>query len=201
MVFVETAELFIYIWFSVLLIGTIGSRVSVRKTYEELKNRPSIAPNPSRAGLIFGLVWFALYTLEAGAAYRIRLLGAWTSNNVLELSLFVVLQVIMAFFSLLFVYNKWLAAFDVLVSLLLAIVVMILFFTLDTLAGALMVPLVLWLIYATILSFWIASTNSENFAARLARRQCAGGKTMRGGVPTQRNGKCAPLKSRIGRTV
>jgi len=125
--------------------------------YADLSKKISWAP----PAYLFGVVWSIMYlALMPIAVYRIRILGNWQSGvNLTELILFWVLQFVLLLYNFLYIVNLWLGFVTVLASLGLAIATTILFFGLDTAAGILLLPLDVWLLFATILALAIAINN------------------------------------------
>lgn len=177
MVDVPSVELFFYWWWSVLFVG-IGLTSYLTPSggrgfsYRRLK-LPSWAP---RAAWLFGAVWFVIYTLQAVAAWRVRLLGTWVSGlNLVPLILFVVLQVVLALYTFAFSRSLIGAAIVIFVALVLAVVVLIQFWRLDLTAGLVLIPLVVWLAYALALGIYVALNNSNDLARTVARQQATHG--------------------------
>lgn len=153
-------ELALWWFFLVYLTSVIGtmaaSRTRTANFYRRL-NRPLWAP-PS---WLFS-IWLILYGIMAYAAYRVRTYGPWVSGvNVVELSLFIVLLVFLALWNWLFF--RWLtllgALIDIIISWILMLVVCILFFIVDWVAGLLMIVPLVWLTFATVLMFYIYTIN------------------------------------------
>ena len=162
MAFVGSTELVLLEIAAVAFVGlTIAqlSRVLLREKfrYSDLTKKISWAP-PS---FLFGVVWSLMYLiLQPIALYRIRILGNWEAGvNQTALILFWVLQLALVLYNFLYILNLWLGFVAVLVSLGLAITTTILFFPLDTAAGILMLPLDVWLLFATILALAVAIKN------------------------------------------
>jgi tryptophan-rich sensory protein len=63
-----------------------------------------------------------------------------------------------------FVWNLWAAAIQTLVALGFSIAVTVMFWRLDTIVGILMAIVTAWLLFATILQWWVAFYNKRNEA-------------------------------------
>ncbi|WP_127346265.1 TspO/MBR family protein [Pseudidiomarina mangrovi] len=130
-------------------IGAAGS-MNAPEFYTELV-RPTWAP----PAWLFGPVWTVLYAMMAVAAWQIwRLAGSWQAAA-RELWWFVAQLLLNALWS--WVFFAWYlgaAAFVEIILLWLAIVVtMVLFWRRDKLAGALLLPYLAWVTFATALTF------------------------------------------------
>lgn len=171
---IGSIELF-FLWFGVVFaISGLSNQLnrnggSDRKYYRRLV-RPAWAPkNPA----IFGIVWSMLYTLQALAVTRIRLFGPWVSGvNLTALVLFVVLQFVLASYTLFFFGFRrlGLSAFAVFAALVLAIVETVLAFRLDILSGIIFILLDLWILFAQVLSISIWYLNN---AADMVRNEAS----------------------------
>lgn len=197
MVDVPSVELFFYWWFAVMFFGigvtsVLNSQSSMGSRYAAFR-KPSWAPT---AGWIFGVVWFVLYLLQSIAAWNIRLLGAWESGvNMVALILFAALQIALTLYTVLFAASLWGASASVFVSLLLAIVVTVFFWRLSLLSGLVMLPLLLWLTYALVLSVYLSVNNSDSLAVRTAQSQA----THNGRMPPRNRSRTAIQRQAAGR--
>jgi tryptophan-rich sensory protein len=153
----STRDLFGLIGFVVLclLVSAIGGAVtatSVGTWYQALTKPPFNPPD-----WIFAPVWITLYVLMAVAAWRV-----WRGERFL-----VKRQALLVFFVQLGLNLAWsfiffgaqrigLALMEIVVLLAAIVVNAVLFWRIERLAGALLVPYVLWVSYATVLnaSLW-----------------------------------------------
>ncbi|HEU4665433.1 MAG TPA: TspO/MBR family protein [Dokdonella sp.] len=136
--------------------GAIGAAASLhaRDFYAQLV-RPDWAPPPS----VFGPVWSVLYLLMAIAAWRVATSNAAGSRTALVA--FVVQLALNALWSWLF-FGWHLGAASVLdIGLLWLLVAstLVLFWRIDRVAGALLVPYLAWLSFAGALCWTIWRTN------------------------------------------
>jgi translocator protein len=133
----------------------LGSRSMPDEWYQNLK-KPSWNP-PNK---VFGPVWTLLYLLMAAAAWLI-----WKnfdfSMAVFPLILFVVQLLLNAVWTWTFfkLHRTGVALADILVLLMLILALLALFWEFDPLAGALLLPYVLWVLFATVLTWSIWSMN------------------------------------------
>lgn len=177
MTHIHGVEYGILMWFSILFIGLfLPYRIFVghdatRAIYTELK-KPFAAP----PWWLFGPVWFILYTLEAISVTLIRLEGEWSTNRqVVTLVVFIVLQFVLAAWMPTWRYSLGAACWVVLVGLGLAVWYMIGAWGINYIddygvwAGALTIPLVVWLAFAFYLSvaYWYLNPDFS------AERACA----------------------------
>jgi translocator protein len=161
-------ELGIYVWFTVFFIGFAlpfvfySSREMTSGLYKSL-TRPAWAPPP----FVFGVVWFILYTAQAIAYTIVRLHSDWKGNVLIAgLIVFWLLQIALMLWTPLVRCSlgwSWLSVF---ISLILAIIDTILFFSIEHIsqwAGWLMVALDVWLLFALLLAsvIWYYNRNVD----------------------------------------
>ncbi|MDR3645521.1 MAG: tryptophan-rich sensory protein [Clostridia bacterium] len=146
---------------AVALAGMIGALFSIHAptVYSNLM-LPSFAP-PS---WVFAVVWPVLYVLMAVAAYRIRMLalpGKESAAVHAALSDYIVQLVFNVLWSALFFgFGLRTAAFaDIIILLFYIAVTTIRFYRLDKTAGWLMVPYLIWVIFAAILNLAVLILN------------------------------------------
>lgn len=127
------------------------------EVYKNLK-QPSFAP-PS---WLFGVVWPVLYFLMGFASYRIWMYASQKAAEVKNALFYYGAQLAFNFlWSILFFrYGlRGLAFFDLLVLITFVIITLILFYRIDKLAGYLLIPYLLWIIYAAFLNFFVWQLN------------------------------------------
>lgn len=146
-------------WLAITFVAAfIGSRASIGAPsfYQQL-NQPSWAP-PSSA---FGPVWTVLYILMAIAAWLVWRRRAEATT--LPLALYLVQLVLNALWT--FTFFKWQSgglAFGVIVALwLLIVATLIAFWRISRPAGALLVPYLLWVTYASALTWSLWRSNPQ----------------------------------------
>lgn len=146
------------ICFSAATIGAVASR-DAGQFYGQL-TRPDWAP-PSWA---FGPVWTLLYILMAVAAWLV-----WRKGGIREargpLALFLVQLVLNALWTWLFF--RWqrgaLAFADSIVLWVLILATLIAFWRVRPLAGVLLIPYLMWVTFATVLTFAVWRLNPQSF--------------------------------------
>jgi translocator protein len=146
--------------FAAAAIGALATR-SAPEFYAALA-RPSWAPPAS----VFGPVWTLLYTLMAIAAWLVwkekRLAGARV-----PLALFGIQLALNALWSwLFFAWRRGLLAeIEIVVLLCFITLTLVSFWQVRPLAGILMLPYLLWVGYATALTFALVGRNPDLFQA------------------------------------
>ena len=126
--------------------------------YQELK-RPSWNP-PS---WLFGPVWSLLYTAMGVAAWLVWQEGGWSGASGLALGVFLGHLVLNALWSCLFfgIRRPDLAMLEVVALWLSIALTLVLFWQARPLAGALFVPYLTWVSFASVLNFSIWRLNRE----------------------------------------
>ena len=127
----------------------IGSRFMPGAWYASLA-KPSW--NPPNA--IFAPVWSVLYVLMGVAAWLVWRRAGFSGAGV-SLALFVVQLVLNALWSYLFfgLHRPDIAFFDIVALWVMILVVTVLFWRVDRLAGGLMLPYVVWVTFASYLNY------------------------------------------------
>jgi tryptophan-rich sensory protein len=137
-------------------VGAIAS-VEAKAFYGQLE-LPSWAP-PSA---LFGPVWTALYAMMGVAAWLVWNAGGFASNR-RALTLFVLQLAVNALWSWLFFYwhrGAWAFA-DIVLLWVLIVGTLISFWRVRALAGALLVPYLLWVSFASALNYSVWKLNPE----------------------------------------
>ena len=138
--------------------GAIGALASPRAPafYAQLE-KPSWAP-PAR---VFGPVWTALYLLMGIAAWFVWRAQGWSGAARIALTLFLIQLALNALWSwLFFVFHKGALAFAELVVVFLVVVATALLFTrIEPIAGILLVPYLIWLAVAMVLTHTVWRDN------------------------------------------
>ena len=139
------------------LIGGLFTRSSVEAWYTTIQKPTFTPPN-----WIFGPVWIFLYLLMGISLYLI-----WNSNihskaRQIAIILFLIQLVFNILWSFLFFYlkNPLMGFIEILILLLLIVLTAWKFLGLNKIAAFLMIPYILWVSFATILTFSIWSLNS-----------------------------------------
>jgi tryptophan-rich sensory protein len=151
-------------WFELLemvliteLVGVLGSLLSgnVKETYTSF-HQPPLAP----PGWVFGIIWPILYLLMAIAAYCILQMGSNPDGK--TAMAFYWAQLIVNFFwpIVFFRWQRlWLSVGVIVLLDVLVLITAIRFYQLKKAAGYLMVPYLLWILFATYLNIGIAVLN------------------------------------------
>lgn len=139
------------------LVGVSGSFFTVRAIpawYAKLKKPAFNPPN-----WVFGPAWIILYALQGIAAYLVFR----TSGIGPALDVFVIQLILNAIWTPLFFGAKRLGAalVELIVLLLCIVATIVLFFGIDVIAAWLMVPYLLWVIFATTLNYKIWQLNRK----------------------------------------
>ncbi len=142
------------------IAATIGAVASIEAGafYTQLQ-RPEWAPPPT----VFGPVWTMLYTLMGIAAWLVWRVGGLRAAQS-ALSLFTVQLAINALWSWLFFgwHRGALAFADVLLLWALIVATLISFWRITPLAGALLIPYLLWVSFATALNLSVWQLNPQS---------------------------------------
>lgn len=155
-------------WIAVVAVaaalGTVAS-VNAASFYASL-TQPSWAPP---AG-VFGPVWTVLYIAMAVAAWLVWKRAGWRGAGA-TLALFCVQLALNALWSwLFFAWHRGAAALaDLAVLWILVLVVTVRFFRVSKLAGALLVPYLLWLTFAGALNYAVLQRNPAQLGAQAPR--------------------------------
>jgi len=140
--------------FAASAVGALAS-IQAQTFYGQLV-QPSWAPTAS----VFGPVWTALYALMAIAAWLVWRAGGFGSNRT-ALSIFVIQLALNALWSWLF-FAWHLGAYalvDIVVLWLFIAATIIIFWRVRPLAGALLIPYLLWVSFATALNYSVWQLN------------------------------------------
>ncbi len=140
------------------LAGIVGSLFTVNsvRTWFQTIIKPSWNP-PS---WVFGPVWIILYTLMGISAYLV-----FKQKDVkdvkLALSVYGVHLLLNALWSVLFfgLKNPGFAFFEIIILLVFIVITMVLFWRINTLAGVLLLPYLVWVSFATFLNYTIWQLN------------------------------------------
>ncbi|KKT81675.1 MAG: TspO protein [Candidatus Yonathbacteria bacterium RBG_16_43_6] len=142
-----------------LLAGAIGSlfTVSAIQEWYPMLIKPALNP-PS---WIFAPVWTTLYVMMGVAAFLVWKRGGELKNVTLPLSLFVIQLVLNALWSIIFfgMHNPKLAFFEILLLWVAILATIISFMKISKRAGWLLVPYLLWVSFASYLTFSIWMLN------------------------------------------
>ena len=142
--------------FAASAVGAIAS-IQAQSFYGQLV-QPAWAPPPA----VFGPVWTVLYALMAIAAWLVWRVGGGRSNR-LALSFFLVQLAFNALWSwLFFAWHLGALAFaDILLLWILIVATLLSFWRIRPVAGALLVPYLLWVSFAAALNYSLWQLNPQ----------------------------------------
>jgi tryptophan-rich sensory protein len=142
--------------FAASAVGAVAS-IHAKSFYSQLV-QPGWAPPPG----IFGPVWTVLYTLMGIAAWLVWRSGGFGSNRQ-ALTLFLLQLAFNALWSwLFFTWNLGvLAVADILVLWALIMATLVFFWRVRPLAGALLIPYLLWVSFASVLNVSLWQLNPQ----------------------------------------
>jgi tryptophan-rich sensory protein len=142
--------------FAASAVGALAS-IQAKSFYGQLV-QPTWAPPPA----LFGPVWSLLYAMMAIAAWLVWRRGGFRANRI-ALSLFLAQLVLNALWSwLFFAWHLGASAFaDIVILWVLIIATLISFWRVRPLAGALLIPYLLWVSFASALNYSIWQLNPQ----------------------------------------
>ena len=139
--------------------SAIGAAASIQaKSFYRQLAQPAWAP-PS---WVFGPVWTVLYVLMAIAAWLVWRSGGFRTNRI-ALSLFLVQLALNALWSwVFFAWHRGAWAFaDIILLWLLIVATLVFFWRVRPLAGALLIPYLLWVGFASFLNYALWQLNPQ----------------------------------------
>lgn len=142
--------------FAASAVGALAS-IQAKSFYGQLA-QPTWAPPPS----LFGPVWSLLYAMMAIAAWLVWRCGGFRANRI-ALSLFLVQLVLNAWWSwLFFAWHLGASAFaDIVILWVVIVATLVSFWRVRPLAGALLIPYLLWVSFASALNYSVWQLNPQ----------------------------------------
>jgi benzodiazapine receptor len=142
--------------FAASAVGAVAS-IQAKSFYSQLA-QPAWAP----PAFLFGPVWTVLYALMAIAAWLVWRSGGFHTNRI-ALSLFLVQLALNALWSwLFFAWQRGALAFvDIVLLWVLIVVTLVSFWRVRPLAGALLIPYLLWVSFAAALNYALWQLNPQ----------------------------------------
>jgi len=142
--------------FAASAVGALAS-IQAKSFYGQLA-QPTWAPPPS----LFGPVWSLLYAMMAIAAWLVWRCGGFRANRI-ALSLFLVQLVLNALWSwLFFAWHLGASAFaDIVILWVVIVATLVSFWRVRPLAGALLIPYLLWVSFASALNYSVWQLNPQ----------------------------------------
>lgn len=142
-----------------LSIGALGGFFTMEavKTWYTTLNKPSFNP----PNYLFGPVWSTLYAIMGIASYLIWKRRNVTKNYTLAASVYFIQLVLNLMWSFIFFYQQQigLALIEIIILLVAIIANSILFYRINKLAGLLYIPYIMWVSFATVLTYSIYMLN------------------------------------------
>jgi translocator protein len=136
-----------------LIVGQVATYPNLATWYASLVKPPFTPPN-----WVFGPIWTLLYALMAFAVWRILMLPAGLPGRSAALAAFFAQLVLNAAWPWMFfaAHSPLLGLINIVPQLALIVLAIVLFFRLDRIAAWFLVPLALWVGYATVMDvmFW-----------------------------------------------
>lgn len=139
-----------------VLVGYVSSRLTMNsfEAYQQLQK-----PNFSPPGWVFGPVWTILYVLMGIASYRIYMYGIKRKDVKSALVVYFIQLFLNFLWSIIFfrLQLRGLAYIEILILAALILLTIDKFYKIDKPAGILMIPYLLWVVFASILnlSVWL----------------------------------------------
>ena len=145
-----------FLCFAASFIGAIASFQA--KSFYGLLSQPDWAPPP----WLFGPVWTVLYAMMAVSAWLIWRAGGFRGNRNALLLFFLQLTFNALWSWLFFAWQLGAAAFaDIILLWLLIVATLVSFWRVNRLAGALLVPYLLWVSFASALNYALWQLNPQ----------------------------------------
>ncbi|MES2448380.1 MAG: TspO/MBR family protein [Bacteroidota bacterium] len=142
-----------------LSIGALGGFFTMEavKTWYTTLNKPSFNP----PNYLFGPVWSTLYAIMGVASYLVWKKRKTAKKYKLAASIYFIQLVLNLMWSFIFFYQQQigLALIEIIILLVAIIVNSILFYKINKVAGLLYIPYILWVSFASVLTYSIYMLN------------------------------------------
>ncbi len=142
-----------------LSIGALGGFFTMEavKTWYTTLNKPSFNP----PNYLFGPVWSMLYAIMGVASYLVWKNRKTAKNYKLAAGIYFIQLVLNLMWSFIFFYQQQigLALIEIIILLVAIIVNSILFYKINKVAGLLYIPYILWVSFASVLTYSIYMLN------------------------------------------
>ncbi|RZL39246.1 MAG: tryptophan-rich sensory protein [Pedobacter sp.] len=142
-----------------LSIGALGGFFTMEavKTWYTTLNKPSFNP----PNYLFGPVWSTLYAIMGIASYLVWKRRKTAKNYTLAASIYFIQLVLNLMWSFIFFYQQQigLALIEIIFLLVAIIANSILFYKINKVAGLLYIPYIMWVSFATVLTYSIYMLN------------------------------------------
>jgi tryptophan-rich sensory protein len=145
-----------FVSFAASAVGAVAS-IQAKSFYSQLA-QPAWAPPP----WLFGPVWTVLYALMAIAAWLVWRSGGFRVNRI-ALSLFLAQLALNALWSwFFFAWHRGALAFaDIVLLWVLIVATLVSFWRVRPLAGALLIPYLMWVSFASVLNYYVWQLNPQ----------------------------------------
>ena len=142
-----------------LAIGAIGGFFTMEsvKTWYTTLNKPSFNP----PNYLFGPVWSTLYAIMGIASYLVWKKRNVAKNYTLAASVYFIQLILNLMWSFIFFYQQQIgfALIEIIILLIAIIINSVLFYRINKVAGLLYIPYIMWVSFATVLTYSIYMLN------------------------------------------
>ena len=142
-----------------LTIGAIGGFFTMEsvKTWYTTLNKPSFNP----PNYLFGPVWSTLYAIMGIASYLVWKKRNVAKNYALAASVYFIQLILNLMWSFIFFYQQQIgfALIEIIILLIAIIINSVLFYRINKVAGLLYIPYIMWVSFATVLTYSIYMLN------------------------------------------
>lgn len=137
--------------------GFIGSVLGDSKAGYETLNQPSFAP----PGIVFPIVWTILYILMGISAYLVYTAKAPKQQKHTALLFYAIQLVLNSVWTYIFFEKQWLlfGSFWIVLILIFVLITAGLFYKIKPISAYLLIPYILWLLFAAVLAYSIYLIN------------------------------------------
>jgi benzodiazapine receptor len=142
-----------------LAVGAIGGFFTMEsvKTWYTTLNKPSFNP----PNYLFGPVWSTLYAIMGIASYLVWKKRNVAKNYTLAASVYFIQLILNLMWSFIFFYQQQIgfALIEIIILLIAIIINSVLFYRINKVAGLLYIPYIMWVSFATVLTYSIYMLN------------------------------------------
>lgn len=142
-----------------LAVGAIGGFFTMEsvKTWYTTLNKPSFNP----PNYLFGPVWSTLYAIMGVASYLVWKKRNVAKNYTLAASVYFIQLILNLMWSFIFFYQQQIgfALIEIIILLIAIIINSVLFYRINKVAGLLYIPYIMWVSFATVLTYSIYMLN------------------------------------------
>lgn len=142
-----------------LAVGAISGFFTMEsvKTWYTTLNKPSFNP----PNYLFGPVWSTLYAIMGVASYLVWKKRNVAKNYTLAASVYFIQLILNLMWSFIFFYQQQIgfALIEIIILLIAIIINSVLFYRINKVAGLLYIPYIMWVSFATVLTYSIYMLN------------------------------------------